>query len=259
MKQKLVIKIGTSIVSNGDILIIERIKEICQFISKLREKFHIILVSSGAVASGYTKVNLDKSKLVNKRALASIGQPLLMSAYNKCLESYGIVSSQLLFISNVFESKERVAYTKETIQTLLLHDILPILNENDAMAQNDLTFGDNDQLSAYVTHYFDAPMLVILSDVYGYFDCNPLENKNANLIKYVSAIKKETVSLEKKASSKFATGGIVTKLMAADFLLKNDKKMFLCSGFDLQPSLDFLLKDKHELGTLFSKEKGIEI
>lgn len=259
MKQKLVIKIGTSILSNGDILEIKRIEKICDFISNLKSKFDVILVSSGAVASGYTKINLDKNELSNKRALASIGQPILMNAYNQCLNRYGIIASQLLFISTIFNSQEKIQCTKDTIDTLLKNNILPILNENDSISQDDLTFGDNDQLSAYVAHYFDSNMLVILSDVYGYYDKDPLNNKDANLIKYVSKINKSRISSNRIAGSRFATGGIVTKLMAANFLLKNNKEMFLCSGFDLKPTLDFLLKGEHYLGTLFSNKQGIEI
>lgn len=259
MKPTIVLKIGSSIVSNGDILAENRIAEISAFIAKLREKFHIILVSSGAVASGFTRINLDKSALPNKRALASVGQPLLIAAYNRALAPFGITAAQLLFLSDVFESSARVAYTKETIATLFANGLLPILNENDAMAQNDLTFGDNDQLSAYVAHYFDAALLVILSDVYGYFDANPLEKKDAKLIKNVSEIRPATLNLEKKASGRFATGGITTKLMAADFLLKHRRKMFLCSGFDLAPTLSFLLENRHDLGTLFAHENGVVI
>lgn len=259
MKQKLVIKIGTSILSNGDILEMSRIEKICSFISALKTKFDIILVSSGAVASGYTRINLDKSKLSNKRALASIGQPLLMNAYNTIFNKYNIIPSQLLFISTIFDSKDTIERTKETINTLLENGILPILNENDAIAQNDLTFGDNDQLSAYVAHYFHSNMLVILSDVYGYYDKDPLKNEDAKLIKYINKINQERILADKVAGSKFATGGIVTKLMAAYFLLNNNKEMFLCSGFDLQPTLDFLLNGNHYLGTLFSNKQGIEI
>ena len=259
MKQKLVIKIGTSILSNGDVIEIKSIEKICRFVAELKSKFDIILVSSGAVASGYTRINLDKSELSNKRSLASIGQPLLMNAYNQCLSKYNIIPSQLLFISTIFDSKDKIQYTKETINTLLKNNILPILNENDAIAQNDLTFGDNDQLSAYVAHYFDSNMLVILSDVYGYYDKDPLKNKDAKLIKYINKINKDRILSDRIAGSKFATGGIVTKLMAANFLLNNNKEMFLCSGFDLKPTLDFLLKGNHYLGTLFSTKQGIEV
>lgn len=259
MKQRLVVKVGTSIVTNGDILALKRINELCEFISLLREKFQVILVSSGAVAAGYTKLHLDKSKIENKQVLSSIGQTFLMETYRQFLEPYKIITSQLLLIGSNFDSRQRTEYTKTTIDILLANNILPIINENDAIARGELTFGDNDQLSAYSAHYFNAPMLLILSDVYGYYDSNPMENKSANLIKNVNNIKEKTMKIEKKTGSYFGTGGITTKLIAASFLLKNNKSMFLCNGFDLTPSLDFLLNNKHTLGTLFSTQKGIEI
>ncbi|RDU62418.1 glutamate 5-kinase [Helicobacter sp. MIT 14-3879] len=259
MKNRLVIKVGSSIVSNGDILVLEQIEALCEFIANIKDKFDVILVSSGAVASGYTKLHLDKSCIENKQALASIGQPLLMAAYKKALKDYNIIPAQLLLIGSTFDSRKRTAYAKKTIEILLENNILPIINENDSIAQGELVFGDNDRLSAYVAHYFDADMLIILSDVYGYYDKNPLEFKDAKLIKNISNIKNKHFNKEQKTGSKFSIGGIVTKLIAADFLLKHNKKMFLCSGFDLNPSLDFLLYKKHNLGSLFDKNKGIEI
>ncbi|WP_258443367.1 glutamate 5-kinase [Helicobacter sp. 16-1353] len=262
-KERLVLKVGTSIISNGDILVMERLEKLCELIATLREKFHIILVSSGSVASGYTKLRLDKSLIANKQALSSIGQPLLMDTYRKILEPKGIIPAQLLPTRSTFDSRQRTAYAREVIDILLSNEILPIINENDAIAQGELisglTLGDNDQLAAYVAHYFNAKMLVILSDVYGFFDCDPLQNKDAKLIKYVSSISQKTLQGEQKGGSKFATGGIVTKLLAADFLLAQNRSMFLCSGFDLEPTRGFLMESKHKQGTLFSKDKGIEI
>lgn len=258
-KQRLVIKVGSSIVSNGDVLVLEQIESLCKFIHLLREKFDVILVSSGAVASGYTKLHLDKNYIENKQALASIGQPLLIEAYREALKPYNITPAQLLLIGSSFDSRKRSAYAKRTIDILLENKILPIINENDSIAKGELTFGDNDRLSAYVAYYFNAEMLVILSDVYGYYTKNPLEDKNAEIIKYICSIKEENLKVEQKTGSKFSTGGIVTKLMAARFLLKQNRKMFLCSGFDLTPSLEFLLHNKHSYGTLFSKDKGVMI
>lgn len=261
MKKRLVIKVGSSILSNGDTLELKQIEALCEFIAKLKAKFDIILVSSGAVASGYTKLHLDKSIIENKQALASIGQPLLMETYRQILSKYNIIPAQLLLIGSTFDSRKRTAHAKRTIEILLQNQILPIINENDSIAQGELelSFGDNDRLSASVAHYFDSAMLVILSDVYGYYDKNPLEFSNANLIKNVSNISEDLLKLEQKSGSNFSTGGIVTKLMAADFLLKNDREMFLCSGFDLKPTLEFLLNDIHSFGTLFSKTNGVNI
>ena len=113
-------------------------------------------------------------------------------------------------------------------------------------------FGDNDQLSAKVAHYFNASLLVILSDIDGYYEENPQINPNAKMYKVVHSITKEELEAEVTPNNAFATGGIVTKLKAADFLLKHKKSMFLCNGKKLQVLKNFLLKDKHEEGTLFS-------
>lgn len=259
MKKRIVIKVGTSIVSNGEFLELSQIESLCEFIAKLREKYEIILVSSGAVASGYTKLHLDKNNIANKQALASIGQPLLMATYKQILEPYGIIPSQLLLSAITFDSRKRTTYAKNTIEILLKNGILPIINENDTITQGELAFGDNDRLSASVAHYFEASLLVILSDVYGYYDKNPLEYSDAKIHKIISEIPASALNVEQKAGSKFSTGGITTKLLAADFLMRHNREMFLCSGFDLKPSLEFLIEHKHTQGTLFSSNYGAQI
>lgn len=258
--KRIVIKVGSSIISDGNALAQGQIENLCAFIAKLRTKFEVILVSSGAVVSGYTQLKIDKSLIENKQVLASIGQPLLMEAYRNALKAHNIIPAQLLVMGFIFDSIKRSSYAKRTIETLLTNKILPIINENDVLTQGEMmfldNFGDNDNLGASVTECFDADMLVILSDIYGYFDKNPLESQDARLIKNVRAIRAECLNAEQKGGSYFSTGGIVTKLNAADFLLKKGRKMFLCSGFDLNPTLDFLLNGKHEKGTLFSVESG---
>ncbi len=262
MKERLVVKVGSSIITDGNVIVQERVNELCKFIALIRQKFDVILVSSGAVASGFTKIQLDKSKIENKQALASIGQPLLMETYRKSLESYGIIPAQFLLVGSSFDSRKRTKYAKNTIEILLSNGVLPIINENDSVTQGELIFGDfgdNDRLGAYSTHYFNAPMLVVLSDVYGYFDSNPLENANAKLVKFVKSINQRHFYATQIAGSNVGTGGIVTKLMAADFLLHNNKSMFLCNGFDLAPTIEFLMEGKHTQGTLFSRKQGVDI
>lgn len=258
--KRIVIKVGSSIISDGNALAQSQIQNLCAFIAELRTKFEVILVSSGAVVSGYTQLKIDKSLIENKQALASIGQPLLMEAYRNALKPYNIIPAQLLLMGFMFDSIKRSAYARRIIETLLANGVLPIINENDVLTQGEMifvdNFGDNDNLGASVTECFDADMLVILSDIYGYFDSNPATNKNARLIKNIRAIRPENLSAEKSGGSAFSTGGIVTKLIAADFLLKRNRKTFLCSGFDLKPTLDFLLNGKHDKGTLFDSERG---
>ena len=129
------------------------------------------------------------------------------------------------------------------------------INENDTIATDELAFGDNDQLSAHSTFYFQADILVILSDIQGYFDKNPTIFKDAKIRKIVNKIDEKDLIQEVSPNNQFATGGIVTKLRAAKFLMDNNLPMFLTSGFDLSGIKDFLLLGKHNSGTLFIKEK----
>lgn len=140
------------------------------------------------------------------------------------------------------------------IETLLANKILPIINENDAVATAEIVFGDNDRLAAHVAHYFDANMLIILSDIEGYYDKDPHKHKDASLRKIVQHLSQEELDASATPHTEFSTGGIVTKLQAAEFLMQNGKQMFLCNGFDLSAARDFLLHKTHTRGTLFCKE-----
>jgi glutamate 5-kinase len=216
----------------------------------------VILVSSGAVSAGYTVLELDKSIISNKQALASIGQPLLMDAYSKKFKVYNIICAQVLMEASIFQDTKRLSYAKDTIDNLLKNNIIPIINENDVTAIAELVFGDNDQLAAHITYHFDANLLVILTDINGYYDDNPHNNKNAKLIKNVSSINKKMLDQVYTPNHQFATGGIVTKLKAAQYLLEKKRKMFLASGFDLDDISKYLLKNIHCNGTLFGELNG---
>lgn len=251
--KRIVIKVGTSNLSDGEKIWSEAIERIACSIAKLSERFEVILVTSGAVASGYTKLRLDKSKLACKQALASIGQPLLLETYRKIFESYGILNAQILLCGHDFDSRSCTQNAKDTIEVLLSNKVLPIINENDALATAELKFGDNDRLSAHVAYYFDADLLVILSDIEGYFDKNPHQYPDAKLIKQVKKIPQENLKTDYDPHGHFATGGIVTKLIAADFLMQRGKKMFLCNGKDLENLEKFLLEGIQESGTIFGE------
>jgi len=252
----IVIKVGSAVLSQDGKLAYKRLANLVQLISKLSKSNEVILVSSGAVAAGFTLLKLDKTIVQNKQALASIGQTYLMHEYQKIFLNYNMLCSQVLLEKSIFNDKERLMHMQEAINVLLKNKVVPIINENDVTAVDELVFGDNDQLSAYVTKYTNASMLVILSDIDGYYDDNPKTNPNAKILKTVSNINKNELEAKQSANSEFATGGIVTKLKAANFLLKNNKKMFLSSGFDLINIQKYLLDNIHESGTLFSKEKG---
>ena len=248
--KRVVVKVGSAVLTQKSKLALQGLSNLVEFLSQLKKQYEVILVSSGAVAAGYTLCKLDKDSLKNKQALASLGQPLLMKAYKKEFKKYDIKIAQLLLCDDDFDSKRRLGHAKDVINILLKNGIIPIINENDIIATEELV-GDNDQLSALVTHNFDADILAILTDIDGYYDNNPKTDKNAKMIKNISFIDKKDLNKPQSASSLFATGGIVTKLKAADYLLKNNIPMYLSSGFDLHFAKEFLINHNHIGGTLF--------
>nr|AGT02597.1 glutamate 5-kinase [Strigomonas oncopelti] len=252
-KPRIVIKVGSSILVEKEQVVLERIRELCKLIADLSNKYEVILVSSGAVAAGYTEVKLDKRECTeNKHALASVGQPLLMRIYHEELQPYGICPAQLLLGFHDFDSRTSTMHAKDAVDVLLREGALPIVNENDAIDMANYLFGDNDRMAAHVAFHFDADLLVILSDIEGYYDSNPRENPDAKILKHVHSIAASALQEEASPNNAFATGGIVTKLKAAKFLLDHKQKMFLTSGFNLSLIREYLLDGVHNKGTLFS-------
>jgi len=249
--KRLVIKVGSGVLTENNAIAKERMLNLVSLIAKLQERFEVILVSSGAVASGYTALKLDRKKHIGKKALASVGQPILMSGYKRKFEIFDITTSQILLTEEDFDSRKRTDIFREITNTLLSNGIVPIVNENDISTTSEQVFGDNDQLSAHVAHYTDADLLVILSDIDGYYDKNPKTNKDAKLLPEVTRIPSEALDEEHTPSNAFATGGIVTKLKAAKFLMERGRKMFLCNGYDLEAAEAYLLKNEQIAGTLF--------
>ena len=228
-------------------------RALVEFLVELREKNEVLLVSSGAVAAGYTKVQLDRTILKNKQALASIGQPVLMHKYAKEFQKYNIITSQVLVTAANLNKDEETKKIKDTVDALLSSGVIPIINENDATATEELVVGDNDQLSAYMTKHTNSDLLIILSDIDAYYDEDPHKNPNAKVQKIVREIDECALGREATPHGTFATGGIVTKLKAASYLLKHNIDMFLASGFDLSDVKSYMLDAKHRGGTLFTK------
>ena len=227
-------------------------------IANLRGKYKVILVSSGAVAAGYSALKLDKSKSIGKRALAAAGQPILMTSYKKKFDIYEIDTAQILLTEDDFDSRKRTKTFQDIIDAHLNNDIIPIVNENDISSTPEQLFGDNDQLSANVAIATKAVLLVILSDIEGYYNKNPSDFPDAKIHKVVHEIPEKALNDVTTPNNPFATGGIVTKLKAADFLMKKGKSMFLCNGFDLSAAESFLLEGNHQSGTLFTPQADSE-
>ena len=254
--KRIVLKVGSAVLSENNHMAQDRLEALVDFIARLKKRYEVILVSSGAVAAGYTQLKLDKKLLSNKQALASIGQPILMTKYRKLFEAHHLLSSQILVTAANFTTPEEARRAKDTIETLLAHNVIPIINENDATATEELVVGDNDQLSAYATHYFGADLLVILSDIDAYYDKDPRTHDDAKVRSRIESIEESELAMEVNPNHGFATGGIVTKLKAADFLLQRNGAMLLASGFDLSDAYSFLLDDEHCGGSYFkSKEE----
>jgi glutamate 5-kinase len=253
--KRIVVKVGSAVLSENNHIAQDRLEALVDFIARLKQRYEVILVSSGAVAAGYTQLKLDKKLLSNKQALASIGQPILMTKYRKLFEAHHLLSSQILVTAANFTTPEEAQRAKDTIETLLEHNVVPIINENDATATEELVVGDNDQLSAYATHYFGADLLVILSDIDAYYDKDPRTHDDAKVRSRIEIIEERELAMEVNPNHSFATGGIVTKLKAADFLLKRNGAMLLASGFDLNDAYSFLLNDEHSGGSYFKSKE----
>lgn len=255
MVKRIVIKVGSHVLTeNGGIDRI-RMLALVQLIAELKaHKYEVILVSSGAVAAGFTQLPLDRGYIGNRQALAAIGQPLLLKMYQEKFAIFGLLCSQVLFSADVFDSSRHVAHAKVAIDTLLENGVVPIINENDTVSVEELVFGDNDRLSAHVAHYFNAKLLVILSDIDAFYDKDPNKYDDAKQRAVVTTILDEELNAEHTPNNEFATGGIVTKLQSADFLMKHDREMFLASGFDLTDVRSFLVNNLHNGGTLFQNK-----
>jgi glutamate 5-kinase len=253
--RRVVVKVGSAVLTQDGTIALSRMQALVNFLAELREKYEVVLVSSGAVAGGYTKLKLDRTVLANKQALAAIGQPVLMQRYAKKFERHKIITAQVLVTAANLSKKDDIQRVRNTVETLLKNGVIPIVNENDATATDELELGDNDQLSAYITEHIDADMLVILSDIDAYYDKDPRKYDDAKILKVVHTIDENLLKQEVTPNNEFATGGIVTKLKAADYLLKHNKKMFLASGFDLNDAKSFMLQNNHKGGTLFTPKE----
>ncbi|MDR1912340.1 MAG: glutamate 5-kinase [Helicobacteraceae bacterium] len=252
---RIAVKVGTSTLCDRGVPSLERMGEIVAFLQEIHKENELILVSSGAVAAGHSVVpELSNKKTPERQALAAVGQAVLMNIYADLFKPYHINVAQILIAKDDFENFSHSENAKIALNTLLAHRILPIINENDTVALDELLRGDNDQLSAKVAYFFDADLLIILTDVDGYYDANPQSDPNARIVPLVCAIPQEALESRATPNGEFATGGIVTKLKAADYLLQRGKKMFLSSGFDLSHARNFLKTGVYEKGTLFCQK-----
>lgn len=251
--KRVVVKVGTSTLTyeNGK-LNLRRIEQLVRVLSDLKNRgMEVILVSSGAIGVGVGKLGLKHKPTITmeKQAAAAVGQCELMYLYDKIFSEYGYSTAQVLLTKDVIENKERKQNVVNTFITLLRMDVVPVVNENDAISVEEIEFGDNDTLSAVVACLTDSETLVILTDIDGLYSENPKENPDAELISDVYEINEDLKKITGGAGSNRGTGGMITKVMAAEIATKSGIHTVVCNGAD--PGILYSLFDGENVGTVF--------
>ena len=258
---RIVVKVGTSTLTyaNGNINL-TRIEKLTRVLSDLMNSGkEIVLVTSGAVGVGVNKLKLKEkpTSIKEKQAVAAVGQCELMHIYSKFFGEYSHVVGQVLLTRDVVEDDHIRENVVNTFETLLENGIIPIVNENDTVAideiENIVRFGDNDNLSAIVAQLVSADLLIILSDIDGFYDSNPKENPNAKLIKQIDEITEEIEACAGGAGSSLGTGGMATKIAAARKATDAGVNMVLANGEE--PSIISDILEGQEVGTLFTAKR----
>ncbi|MGP7815606.1 glutamate 5-kinase [Niallia sp. 01092] len=233
-RKRIVVKIGSSSLTNSKGEIDEqKLSDHIASIAALKACGHeVILVSSGAVAAGFTKLGYPARPvtLKGKQAAAAVGQSLLVQSYMHELTKYQITPAQILLTRNDFSKRNRYRNAYSTLMELLERGILPIINENDTVSVEELTFGDNDMLSALVSGLVHADQLIILTDINGLYDSNPKDNPNAIRYDMITEITEEFMKGAEGSGSKVGTGGMKSKLVAAETALSLGVKVFIGTG-----------------------------
>lgn len=257
-KKRIVVKVGTSTITNehGE-TDVRAIDLICRTIAGIEAGgYQVILVSSGAIAVGASRMHLKQKPktLPDKQAAAAVGQCELMHLYDKLFREYGRQVAQILLVSEDVEEEGRRENLSNTFEALLARGIIPIVNENDSVSHREIMsekelFSDNDMLSAIVAAFVGAGKLVILTDTEGLYDKDPSKCADAALISRVETIDDAIRALAHGTRSNRGTGGMVTKLDAAEYAVKRGIDVLIAHGRD--PENLYRVIDGKVVGTLF--------
>ena len=257
---RVVVKVGTSTLTHAtgrsNIRLIE---ELCKVLSDIKNAGHeMILVSSGAIGMGVGKMNLPErpEDMPTKQALAAIGQCELMYLYDRLFSEYSHTVAQILLTGEDLRHEERHANFINTIQRLLELGALPIINENDTVATEEVAVGDNDTLAALVAESVRADLLIILSDIDGLYTANPRTDPTAVLIPRVEELTPEILTSAGGSGSALGTGGMATKLHAANICMSAGTEMVIVNGS--RPSVLYDVMDGAAVGTRFTGRKQHE-
>ncbi len=251
--QTIVVKLGTSVLtSGGDKLDKAHMVELVRQCIALKKLGHqVILVSSGAVAAGkeHLHTSCDMTKVANKQMLAAVGQSQLILTWQSLFNLYGYHVGQMLLTRADLEDRERYLNARDTLKALLKHDIIPIINENDAVATQEIKVGDNDNLSAMAAILANADKLLLLTDQPGLFTADPRINSDAELICEVEHIDEDLKALAGGSGTHLGTGGMATKLQAADIARRAGIEVIIAAGH--QANVIESSTAEHVVGTRF--------
>ena len=255
--KRIVIKVGTSTLTyqNGS-LNFRRIETLVRTISDFKNAGHeVVLVSSGAVSAGYAKLALSSypDTLEGKQACAAVGQSQLMKIYENFFSTYGYTVGQILMTKDVVDNPHRLELVRNTFNTLIEMGCIPIVNENDSVSCDGIKFGGNDTLSAYVAIASNADLIINLSDIDGLYDSDPRKNSDAKLIDRVDIIDETIKSYAGGAGTSRGTGGMATKINAAEIASNSGIPMLIVNGEN--PLILYDILDGKHIGTYFSAKK----
>ena len=252
---RIVVKIGTSTLAHATgRLNIRRVEELCSVLSDLKNAGHeIIMVSSGAIGMGVGKLSLHgrPDDMPGKQAAAAVGQCELMYTYDKLFSEYHHTVAQLLITGDDTRNDVRHQNFSNTLNRLLELGALPIINENDTVATDEIVIGDNDTLAAIVAKSIDADKLILLSDIDGLYTADPHKDPNAQLLSFVTEITDEIRALGGGSAGSQGTGGMATKLHAAQVCLDAGCDMVITNG--KRPDDLYEILDGKAVGTTFSR------
>lgn len=256
--KRMVIKVGSSSLCNQDGEIDkERILYLVLQISKLIKKgYSVVLVSSGAIASGMGTLGLHTKPqtIPEKQALAAIGQGQLMQIYEDIFQLFHLKCAQVLLNHGDFDDRKRLMNLTHTMNALMNYGVIPIVNENDALAVDEIKVGDNDTLAALLVPVVEADLLILVSDIDGLYTENPHDNPHAKLLKYVDYVDENIEKMAGGVSSKLGTGGMMTKIRAAKIVNAYGSHMVIVNGNKEESILHIF--DDEESGTWFNGASG---
>lgn len=231
--KRVVVKIGSGLLTEAAGLNLELIKSISRQICELIKTGHeVVLVSSGAMASGLRKMEMAKrpDEIPKRQAIAAVGQAGLIMEYEKSFETYGRKVAQILLTSDDVVNRKRYLNARNTLYTLLDWQVVPIINENDTVRVEEIKLGDNDNLAALITLLLDADMLINLTDIDGLYDKDPRSNDDAALLNTIATIGKETEAMASGIAGPLGLGGMLSKIKAAKKVTAAGIPMVIANG-----------------------------